>query len=78
MYCLIAVMVTCASFHFCTLEEYYTGGLFLGPFNGVTDGSVGIILLFLLMSLTGNQFWAGTIGESVRLVDIVIMLLILG
>jgi len=21
-----------------TLEEYYIGGLFLGPFNGVSDG----------------------------------------
>ena len=71
-------MMSCASFHFCTLEEYYTGGLFLGPFNGVTDGSVGVILLFLLMSLAGNEFWTAEIGETVRLVDIVMLLLILG
>jgi hypothetical protein len=46
------------SFHFCTLEEYYIGGLFLGPFNGVTDGSAGIIGIFIATGITGNAFWA--------------------
>lgn len=36
------------SFHFCTLEEYYIGGLFLGIGNGVTDASVPLIGLFLI------------------------------
>jgi len=73
----------CASFHFCTLEEYYTGGLFLGPLNGVTDGSVAIIILFFIMGFTGNGFWTEIIyfGENdeseIRAVDIVILLLIL-
>jgi hypothetical protein len=51
---------TCASFHFSTLEEYYTGGLFLGPLNGISDGSLGIIGLFCLMGIFGNGFW-GTV-----------------
>ena len=76
-------MMCCASFHFCTLEEYYTGGLFLGPMNGVTDGSVGIIILFLIMGFTGNNIWRqefkfGKDDEyNIRAVDIVILLLIL-
>jgi hypothetical protein len=30
-------------FHFCTLEEYYTGGLFLPVGNPVSDGSIAYI-----------------------------------
>lgn len=45
------------SFHFCTLEEYYIGGLFLGPLNGVTDGSALIIAIFLATGIAGNEFW---------------------
>ena len=79
MLCLIGIMMSCASFHFCTLEEYYTGGLYLGPFNGVTDGSVGVIFMFLLMGFAGNDFWAAEIfGPSGRLVDVAIVLLIFG
>jgi len=36
------------SYHFCTLEEYYIGGLYLGIFNGVTDGSVLLIALLVV------------------------------
>ena len=71
-------MIACASFHFCTLEEYYTGGLFLGRFNGVTDGSVGVITLFIVMGFTGNDFWNTIVGDGdMRLVDIVICLFII-
>ena len=45
------------SFHFSTLEEYYIGGLFLGPFNGVTDGSALIISIFMLSGIVGNEIW---------------------
>jgi len=45
------------SFHFATLEEYYIGGLFLGPFNGVTDGSALIISIFMLSGIVGNDIW---------------------
>jgi ethanolaminephosphotransferase len=52
-----AVLTCCsgaASFHFSTLEEYYTGGLFLGICNGVSDGSFLIIFLYLVMGCFGN------------------------
>lgn len=43
------------SFYFSTLEEYYIGGLFLGVGNGVTDGSVVLIFLFLYTGYRGND-----------------------
>lgn len=79
MQSIIAVLAPCASFHFSTLEEYYTGGLFLGPFNGVTDGSAVIYLVFFFMAIVGNEFWvwpvanAGTPNE-IRFVDLVVFL----
>lgn len=51
------VLAITQSFHFCTLEEYYIGGLYLGPFNGVTDGSAPLIAIFLLTGITGNDIW---------------------
>jgi len=54
----------------CTLEEYYTGGLFLGPGNGVSDGSVAIFSLFIIMTFTGNHFWVLSIVGSFRIVDL--------
>ena len=72
---IVGVLLPCASFHFSTLEEYYTGGLFLGPFNGVTDGSALFYISFLLMSVVGNEFWkipilyAGVEGQEIRLHD---------
>jgi hypothetical protein len=35
----------------------YIGGLFLGPFNGVTDGSALIISIFMLSGIAGNDIW---------------------
>ena len=45
-----------SSFHFSTLEEYYTGGLFLGPGNGISDGSFGVISIFTVLGICGNQW----------------------
>jgi len=43
---MMAVGAVGQSFYFCTLEEYYIGGLYLGVGNGVTDGSILLISLF--------------------------------
>lgn len=64
---LFTVMVVCSSFHFSTLEEYYTGGLFLGPGNGVTDGSVVIIGLFIAMGFYGNDFMLNKVYGDIQL-----------
>ena len=68
---MLVCILVCASFHFCTLEEYYTGGLFLGPCNGITDGSVGIISTFIAMGIFGNDFLVTRVGGDgmPRIVD---------
>lgn len=54
------IMTICilSAFHFITLEEYYSGYLFLPMFNGVSDGSVFIILSSLYSATQGNNMWA--------------------
>lgn len=44
-----------ALFYFTTLEEYYVGGLHLKPGNGVTDGSLPVILGMIVLGFTGNE-----------------------
>jgi len=44
-----------AVFHFATLEEYYVGGLWLGPFNCITD---------LCFPLIGLYFYCGAFGND--------------
>jgi phosphatidylglycerophosphate synthase len=51
---MIVVMGACSTFYFSTLEEYYTGGLFLGVGNGVTDGSGPIVAGFIYLGFVGN------------------------
>jgi hypothetical protein len=60
-----------SSFHFSTLEEYYTGGLFLGPGNGISDGSAVIISGFFLMGIFGNNVFQDNCMEGVRYADII-------
>ena len=59
------------SFYFSTLEEYYIGGLFLGVGNGVTDGSLPIIALFIYCGMYGNDSFKNEIflgdGMQVRI-----------
>lgn len=62
----------CAAFHFSTLEEYYTGGLFLGPLNGISDGSLGVILANIFVALFGNEMFALKVSDSMRVIDYVI------
>jgi len=45
-------------FHFCTLEEYYIGGLFLPVGNGITDGSLIYFIMFLIPAFIGNSCYA--------------------
>lgn len=48
-----------SSFHFTTLEEYYTGILYLGPGNGVSDGCAVILIANLVTICIGsNNYWA--------------------
>jgi ethanolaminephosphotransferase len=51
----ITIIVNMSAFHFSTLEEYYLGILELPPLNGVSDGSIIIILYFIACGIVGNE-----------------------
>ena len=55
------VVTIYAAFHFATLEEYYTGTLYLPPLNGVSDGSIVIIIATFISGCTTNAFWASEV-----------------
>ncbi|CDW80744.1 cdpalcohol phosphatidyltransferase [Stylonychia lemnae] len=63
---LLGVGAVGQSFYFCTLEEYYIGGLYLGVGNGVTDGSVLLIALFLLQAFTDSAFFEKTVSFNMN------------
>ena len=48
------VVLSMAAFHFATLEEYYVGTLRMPVFNAVTDGSLLVILIYLVTGSLGN------------------------
>ena len=53
----IAVYLAQTGFFFATLEEYYTGALYLYVGNGVTDGSALLIGINLVTAYYGSEFW---------------------
>lgn len=67
----ICMMFCCSTFYFSTLEEYYTGGLFLLPGNGVTDGSAFILTGFVILGFTGNSVMLKTAFWGLRYCDFV-------
>lgn len=56
-YLLVGILAVTQSFHFTCLEQYYTGGLFLGVINGVTDGSLLIVGVFIYLGMFGNSLF---------------------
>lgn len=60
----VLLMTIYACFHFATLEEYYVGILRLPVCNGVSDGSVMMIILFIATGIFGNDFWAKGVADG--------------
>ena len=58
---LLSLVGLTQAFYFSTLEEYYTGGLFLGLLNGVTDGSILVCGLFIFTGICGNDMYRETV-----------------
>ena len=54
-YCMLIMAM--AAFHFTTLEEYYVGTLKLPVCNAVSDGSLPIIVMYLVTGILGNDIW---------------------
>lgn len=46
-----------AIFHFCTLEEYYVGGLFLPFGNPISDGSLLYFITMAVPAIMGNDIF---------------------
>ena len=64
IYAMMFVGFSSLAFHLSTLEEYYTGGLYLGKFNAISDGSVPLILLYVGLGFFGNEWVLNTVFES--------------
>jgi len=58
---ILAMVISTVPFYFSTLEEYYTGELYLPLVNGANEGSVGIALFFLLSGLFGDSIFFHTV-----------------
>jgi ethanolaminephosphotransferase len=52
---MLNAIVFLGGFHFSTLEEYYVGGCYLPAGNAVSDGSVGIIGMLIIIGTYGND-----------------------
>jgi len=53
-----------SSFYWVTIEHYYTGTLIMPPLNGVSDGSIPIVLLSIYTAYTGNNWWATPVYDG--------------
>lgn len=53
-----------AAFHFTTLEEYYVGTLKLPVCNAVSDGSLLIIVMYIVTGILGNDIWVITVCDG--------------
>ena len=58
------LVMAMAAFHFTTLEEFYVGTLALPICNAVSDGSILVILLYLVTGVTGNEIWTTEICDG--------------
>ena len=61
VYTMVLIVGANAIFHFCTLEGYYLGGVFLGKFNAITDLSVGVIGICIYVGFFGNELFTNTL-----------------
>jgi ethanolaminephosphotransferase len=54
---MIAYLIVIVPFYMATWEEYYTDHLSLPIINGPNEGITGVISLFILSGVFGNQIW---------------------
>jgi hypothetical protein len=67
---MIGALAVSQAFYFTILEEYYTGGLFLGYINGVTDGSIVMVGLYTYLGLFGNSVFTQSYHIQITASDI--------
>lgn len=69
---LLGLLGITQSFYFCTLEEFYIGGLFLGVGNGVTDGSLILISLYIFTGIKGQEWWLQMLDINIAGMQVVL------
>lgn len=52
---MLFIMGGVATFHFSTLEEYYVGGMHMGPFNCVSDLTFPLMALWFYCGMYTNE-----------------------
>lgn len=60
-------MLAIANFYLTTWEEYHTGVLFLGYFNGPVEGILMITLFYFVTAAKGPEFWLQSIPELLNI-----------
>ncbi|OCB88938.1 Choline/ethanolaminephosphotransferase [Sanghuangporus baumii] len=58
------LLVPCAAMWFSTWEEYHTGTLYLGYFNGPTEGVLIACTIHLISAVFGPQIWLRQISST--------------
>ena len=64
IYTIIAINMATFGFYVSTLEHYFTAHHWFGNGNMVTDGSWAVIIGFLVLAFTGNEFFANKVNDN--------------
>ncbi|KAI9496956.1 CDP-alcohol phosphatidyltransferase-domain-containing protein [Zychaea mexicana] len=59
----VSLMASLGNFYLSTWEEYHTGVLFLGYFNGPTEGVLMLVGVHLISGCFGPAFWTLRVSE---------------
>jgi len=62
---LLSQFGTLCNFYLTTWEEYHTGVLFLGYFNGPVEGILMITIYYFVTAFKGPEFWSQTIFDLI-------------
>lgn len=63
LWMLIPTLIVVSIFFSAMLEEFYKGIMVLGPGNGVSDGSIVVIVWYIVIGIYGNQWMSTTLTE---------------
>lgn len=63
---LFTVLIPCVTMFFSSWEQYHTGTLYLGYFNGPCEGIIIACTLMSISAIYGPGFYHQTVGDVVR------------
>lgn len=74
---ILSMVISTMPFYFSTLEEYYTGELYLPLINGANEGSIAIASFFLISGVFGNDLFFQTVtiyNQTYKYTDLAVYL----